>query len=245
MALSLTSPGIFSANSGVLPAYKDVLPYNTYVQWYENVHIPDWMGAKTGAITSAWRYQSLDPDSELPFLVTYRYPDISANSAPEFMNVTLNHPSLPEGGPINKFIKINVMSGPHVQTWRSGSTGDTRGPLLVTESIEPTGMTPDQFDEWYRDVYIYEVSLMEGWRRTSRFSNGMGSPKWFALHEFEESAVFEANTTGKISGLLGKSDETKEVEKAAKMVEIALWKLVRVYGDGAAAWGRPGEDHIL
>ena len=117
-------PGIFVANSGVLPAYQSVLPYDSFVKWYETVHIPDWMDAKEGAITSAWRYQSLDPDRELPFLVTYKYPDVAAQSAPEFMRVTLKHPSLPEGGPINKFTKFDVLAGSHVETWRSGSTGD-------------------------------------------------------------------------------------------------------------------------
>jgi len=127
MALALaaaTGPGIFWANSGVTAAYKDVLPYSTFVKWYETVHIPDWMGAKQGAITAAWRYQSLDPDAVLPFLVTYKYPEISAMNAPEFRNVTLNSPLLPEGGPFTKFVQLTAMSGPHVETWKAGSAGD-------------------------------------------------------------------------------------------------------------------------
>ncbi|KAK3356603.1 hypothetical protein B0T25DRAFT_516211 [Lasiosphaeria hispida] len=126
MTLAIPIPGIFWANSGVTPTFKDVLPYGTYVQWYENVHIPDWMGAKPGAITAAWRYQCLDSSRAMPFLVAYKYPDISATSAPEFKGVTLSDPLLPEGGPVTRFIQIVVMSGPHIETWRSGSTGDDR-----------------------------------------------------------------------------------------------------------------------
>lgn len=39
-------PGIFVANSGVLPAYQAVLPYDNFVKWYTEVHIPDWMGQR-------------------------------------------------------------------------------------------------------------------------------------------------------------------------------------------------------
>jgi hypothetical protein len=132
MALAASAPGIFWANSGVLSAYKSVLPYTQYVKWYETVHIPDWMGAKKGAITTAWRYECLDVTRALPFLVTYKYPDISANNAPEFRNVTLNSPLLPEGGPVNKFAQFSVMSGPHIETWRAGSAGDGTAPTIST-----------------------------------------------------------------------------------------------------------------
>jgi hypothetical protein len=138
--MALAVPGIFLANSGVLPAYKDVLPYANYVKWYEDVHIPDWMGAKTDAITSAWRYQSLDPTSALPFLVAYKYPDIGAMSAPEFRAVTLSHPSLPEGGPVSKFITITATSGPHNETWRAGSTGDGMSSLSRPTSDQVCGV---------------------------------------------------------------------------------------------------------
>jgi hypothetical protein len=112
----------------------------------------------------------------------------------------------------------------------------------VTETIElASSSAATSFHNWYTSTYITELSLIDGWRRTSRFS--VGGTRWLALHEFEERA-FEEGTT-KISGLLGKSDATKDVEKAAKRVDLALWKLVRVYGDKNAAWGLPGTDGIL
>lgn len=257
-------PGIFVANSGVLPEWLPELPYSGFVKWYENAHIPDWMGAKPGAISAAWRYESLDPNRELPFLVLYKYPDVAAQSAPEFTRVTLNHPSLPEGGPITKFTKFEVLAGSHVETWRSGSTGDSRsmhwcgsigkcqlltrrntgrGPLLVTETIQPAANTTKAFTDWYQSTYITELSLMDGWRRTSRFDVGGGN--WFALHEFEQRA-FDTKKVKKIEGLLGKrSDETKEVERTATSVKLAIWELVRVYGDERDSWGLPGTDSIL
>ncbi|KAK5653681.1 hypothetical protein OQA88_8711 [Cercophora sp. LCS_1] len=238
MALAAT-PGIFLANSGVLPASKDILPYPAYVKWYEDVHIPDWMGAKEGAITTAWRYQAVDEAQPWPFLVAYKYPDIAAMNAPEFRAVTLNHPSLPGGGPVSKFINIQISSGPHLETYRAGSAGDKRGPLLVTESIEPANMTTDEFHLWYRETYIYEIAKIDGWRRTSRFDT-RGQPRWLTLHEFEERSYADGKT--KITELLGESAEIKEVGKKAKRLDMALWRLVRTFGDENAAWGLPGTD---
>ena len=112
----------------------------------------------------------------------------------------------------------------------------------MTETIQPAPNSNKAFTDWYQSTYITELSLMDGWRRTSRFDVGGG--KWFALHEFEERA-FDANTT-KIDELLGRrSEETREVEKAATSVKLAIWKLVRVYGDADVAWGLPGTDSIL
>lgn len=230
--------------------YASVLPYTDYVKWYEDVHIPDWMGAKTGAITSAWRYQSLDPARATPFLVGYKYPDVAAQNAREFRDVTLNHPSLPGGGPVSKFIQITISAGPHIETWRSGSTGDTRGPLLVTEAIDlGSNITVDKFHEWYRESYIYELSKLDGWRRTSRFDVGGGgfgsaaNPRWLTLHEFEQHA-FEPNATT-ITSLFGDPEKYKDLVRSARKIELGLWKLVRVYGDGTAGWGLPGTDAIL
>ncbi|KAH8896894.1 hypothetical protein GQ53DRAFT_760978 [Thozetella sp. PMI_491] len=242
MALSPAqpTPGIFWANSGVKPA--SVLPYSDFVRWYEEVHIPDWMGAKPGAITSAWRYQCTDESRTLPFLVVYKYPNVSDFSSPEFRNVPLTHPSLPGGGSILNYMDIQGMLGPTIEVWQTekaseADIGKERAPILVSEAIDPADNTTDQFHAWYRETYIKEVSKIQGWRRTSRFENTMGGggaapqnstnakPKWLALHEFESS-------------------QTKTVEQTARKLDISLFKLVRVYGNKTAPWGSSWEDRI-
>ena len=263
MALAVSNPGIFWVNSGVIT--PDVLSYSDFVRWYENIHIPDWMGAKKGAITTAWRYECLDVGRALPFLVTYKYPEISANNAPEFRNVTLNSPLLPEGGPVNKFAQFSVMSGPHIETWRAGSAGDgtasssrlllataetdldtDRGPLMLSEAIDPpAGMTDAAFHEWYRETHINEVSQLEGWRRTSRFENKMGSPRWFAIHEYEEYGFYDTNKSAPVTALLGSSDKTKEIQKSARKLDMAFWNLTRAYGEETVPWGALSEEKIL
>lgn len=59
-------------------------------------------------------------------------------------------------------------------------------------------------------------------------------PRWLALHEFDEGA-FEGGT--KISGLLGQSKETKDIEHGATQIDIALFTLAREYGNKTISWG--------
>ena len=118
---------------------------------------------------------------------------------------------------------------------------------MLSEVIDPAAaMTDAQFHEWYRNVYITEISMLEGWRRTSRFQNKMGgASRWFAIHEFEEYAFGDTNKSAPVTSLLGASDKTKEVQKSAKKLDLAFWNLTRVYGDGTVSWGLVWEDQIL
>jgi hypothetical protein len=108
-----------------------------------------------------------------------------------------------------------------------------RGPLLVSESIEPS-ISTDKFHDWYRNVYINEVSHLKGWRRTSRFENTMtgGQGRWFALHEFDEGSL----TKSLKGALLGTSQETLAVQKASTKIDMARFKLARTYGNATNTW---------
>ncbi len=140
--------------------------------------------------------------------------------------------------------------------WRFHAPGEwlttirDRGPLLISESIDPAENVTDQaFNAWYRQTYIKEVSQLKGWRRTSRFENTMRGngargeePRWLALHEFEDGA-FEG--TGEIVSLLGQSEETRAMEKNAKQRKIMPFKLAREYGNRAIFWGDVEEEIVV
>ncbi|KAK3368838.1 Sialidase [Lasiosphaeria ovina] len=95
-----TGPGIFLPISGVQPEYRATFPYDNFTHWNET---------------------ALDEDRERPFMVAYKFPSISDLSAPEYVEIPLTHPSLPEGRPISKFTHVEAMAGPHIETWRSGN----------------------------------------------------------------------------------------------------------------------------
>ena len=121
MSLSAAIPGIFWVNSG--PLNFTLFPYPDYVKWYEGVHTPDWMAAKKGAITTGWRFQSEEENSKQPFLVVYKYPNISDFNAPEFRSVPLTSPLLPGGGPITNLANFTAFEGPNTEAWRNAKIG--------------------------------------------------------------------------------------------------------------------------
>ncbi|KAK4182450.1 hypothetical protein QBC35DRAFT_509956 [Podospora australis] len=244
---ALSNPGIFFANSGISPTSASILSYETYVKFYEQVHIPDWISVKPDAITAAWRWESLDPLATKPFLVAYKYENISDFNAPEYATVPLTHPSLalPGDRPFIEF--VDFTRGPHLETYRRGGSSDERYPLMISETINTGGkITPEELSKWYAEQYIYEVANATGWKRTSRFSTGTAS--WLALHEFDKVKGGSNETKQIPEGLLGTaeiSEKTREIGSRAKKVEVVPWELVRVYGDEKAAWGNEGEDILI
>ncbi|KAM7214726.1 hypothetical protein V8F06_009891 [Rhypophila decipiens] len=240
MALA-SNPGIFWVNSRV--ATPNVLPYADYVKWYENVHTPDWINAKPGAIDAGFRYQAVDPTHPWPFLVVYRYNDIADFNDPVYMNVSISHPSLPEGGPITKFVEFQAVVGPTIDSWKSPTATEDRGPVLVSESItQDREISDEKFNKWYRTTYINDISVMKGWRRTSRFNNTMragganakAQPKWLALHEFDEGA-FDGYTD--VVTLLMASDGARSMSVGAEQLGVTLFRLARQYGNKTISWG--------
>lgn len=132
MPPSVSGPGIFWVNSGVTT--PDLLPYQNFVRWYEDIHIPDWMGAKEGTMPVGWRYQCEDGSLETPFLVVYKFTDLADLGSKELAGVPLKHPSLPEGGPINKFTRFKAIVGPHIETWKSSTAPIGLYPAIFPET---------------------------------------------------------------------------------------------------------------
>jgi hypothetical protein len=57
-------------------------------KWYDEVHVPDVV--KTSGVTSAFRYKSIDPAAEKPYLALYAIPDISFCDSEEFNSIPIN-----------------------------------------------------------------------------------------------------------------------------------------------------------
>ena len=125
----------------------------------------------------------------------------------------------------------------------------------MSEAIYVAGEAADDFQQWYREEYMKEISQLKGWRRTSRFQNGRAgpppsgdnspensSPRWLALHEFEEDSL---DDTRHISSLLSQYKHAADANKNAREPEISLFRLMRVYGDSTTVWQDPNLDKII
>lgn len=120
-----------------------------------------------------------------------------------------------------------------------------RGRFLISEAIEPVADTTDAFHHWYCTTYINEVSSILGWQRTSRFElvfkkenpddPNLGKvviPRWLTLHEFTNLPEL----AGGGSTLLGSSDETRDMEKSARKIDVAPFRILSEFGDHKSPW---------
>jgi hypothetical protein len=241
----LSGPGILWINSKVTDPAS--LPVENFTKWYEQVHIPDIIAAgsklPSEGIVSSWRYKCLDTSRPAPFLAVYKVPDMGFLQSPEFKGIPMTHESLPDNGPIHRFAEFDARFLGHVETWSSKSANGKggRARFLISEAIEPAESTNiEDFHKWYRSVYVKEVSSLPGWRRTSRFNLVFKkenkddpeaakkiTPKWLALHEFDVDKVDGVLGAG---GLLGKSQETKNIDKTARKVDVAAFEALSSFG---------------
>ena len=67
-----------------------------------------------------------------------------------------------------------------------------------------------------------------------------GKTKWLALHEFDEGSLAEPLK----GSLVGTSQEVLEMQRSFPFVDIAKFKLTRVYGDKTNSWVRVEEEVI-
>jgi len=78
-------PGLLWVNSKLTE--PDQVGPQAYQKWYEQVHIADIF--KTSGIKEAYRYQSLNPDDERPYLALYPLDDTDFLDTDEFKGVPL------------------------------------------------------------------------------------------------------------------------------------------------------------
>ncbi|CAM1509559.1 Fc.00g032980.m01.CDS01 [Cosmosporella sp. VM-42] len=249
----LSGPGILWINSKVTdPAH---LPVEAFNRWYEEVHIPDIIGAKPGGVLASWRYKCGDSDRPAPFLAVYKVPDMGFLQSKEFKSIPMVHPTLPGHGPIHRFADFDARFLAHVETWKSDKALDERTSMLISEAIEPVEGMTDNFNDWYRSNYITAISKFPGWRRTSRFrlvfkkenkddSGGTEktTPTLLTLHEFQADSML---ATQKIASMLQELEGVKKVGLNPQMVDIAPFELFWGFGDTRRRCQRNGKSCVI
>lgn len=199
----LSGPGIIWVNS--MP--KTSLPEDTYNEWYQAVHIPDIIRAEPGkgGCIAAWRFKCRDASRLRPYLALYSVPDMGFVQSAGFQKVSQYSEMLPDGGPSQKFVDFDTRFYQRVQVLESrgesGVDSDTAkrciGKVVKSTAIQPAQGTEEEFDQWYRDEHLEQVSQMPGWRKSTRYELIFKvqskddeikeeAPKYLALHEFEE-----------------------------------------------------------
>lgn len=82
----MARPGILFVKSSIID--KDKMPPARWVQWYEEVHIPDVLS--TSGIDTAYRYTNIDPSGSHHFLAMYPVSNVEFLQTDEFKNIPSN-----------------------------------------------------------------------------------------------------------------------------------------------------------
>ncbi|KAF2788681.1 hypothetical protein K505DRAFT_314477 [Melanomma pulvis-pyrius CBS 109.77] len=233
----LSGPGIMWVNS--VP--KLPLSEGTFNEWYEKIHIPDIIKAKPSpeGCIAAWRFKSRDPSRARPYLALYAVPDMAFIQSSEFGRVSQYHELLPDGGPSQKFVdfdtrfyrRVQVLQKPEVE--RRGI-----GRVIKSTAIQPGPGMDCEFDRWYREEHLEQVSHMSGWRKSTRFelifkvqSNDdlkrEEAPKYLAIHEFEEGTEVKRMPKEEWT------DWTKKMVESAEKIDEGTFDYLWGMGDEA------------
>jgi hypothetical protein len=223
----LSGPGIIWVNSVPKPS----LPEDTFNKWYQTVHIPDIIGAEsgTGGCVAAWRFKCRDPSRPRPYLALYSVPNMGFVQSAGFSKVSQYSEMLPEGGPSQKFVDFDTRFYQRVQVFESRGKDETNdvtakrgiGKVVKSTAIQPANGTEEEFDQWYREEHLEQVSRMPGWRKSTRFElifkvqskddeTKEEAPKYLAIHEFEDGTEVK------------RMPREEWTEWTAKMVESAV-----------------------
>jgi len=236
----LTGPGILWINSKIIA--PDKLSPELFKTWYEEVHIPDIIAAKPGGVLAAWRYKCANPERPAPYLALYSIPDLAFLQTDEFRAVPMVHEMLPEGGPIHKFASFDARYYKKTQVYeKEGKTRPGRGININSAAIQPAEGMEEEFDMWYREEHLEQVSNEPGWIRSTRFElvfkvgdegkeDTDVTPKFLAIHEFEADGL----PGDRPQALHPISDLTKKIVGNAIKVDAAKFTLIRGIGDELA-----------
>ncbi|KAK6429258.1 hypothetical protein LTR95_014592 [Oleoguttula sp. CCFEE 5521] len=220
-------PGLLFVNSKITK--PDQLSPEAYADWYNKRHIPDIF--KTSGIKQAARWQALDPNQDRPYLALYPLEDLDYLNSDEFKAIPVHDDNLPGSGAIFDVASFDTRYYAFEQLYEPEETKNDQPDFVIACGFTPSDDA--EYDRWYRESHLREVSEITGWRRTGRYvlqfarenrkaagDNELAKPpKFLTLHYFDGAALPEAE--------LAKSGESERSQKnmaAMKETQIAIFK---------------------
>lgn len=184
---------------------KKTLKHEIFNHWYQTVHIPDIVAAKppnSDGCVAAWRYKCEDKSRTRPYLALYSIPDMGFVQSAAFGTISQYHDLLPGGGPSQTHVDFDTRFYRQVQVYGKDSGPRGIGGVIKSTAIQPGEGMKEEFDRWYREEHLAQVSKMAGWRKSSRYElifkvQSKGDPEWkeapkyLAIHEFEAGTKVE------------------------------------------------------
>jgi len=99
--------------------------------------------------------------------------------------------------------------------------------VLRTVWVEPADNTDVEFDEWYRKQHLDMLSMVSGFRRSTRYKRVDGTPpRYLACHEYDTANI----PVEQMKIVLG-TEWSKKILGGAKLFEGDLWQFITAYGE--------------
>ncbi|KUJ07859.1 uncharacterized protein LY89DRAFT_725586 [Mollisia scopiformis] len=255
MSLPLfTDPGILWVTSKI--THPDHLSEQTYLNWYDNEHIPEVLSVTP--IASLLRFRNLDPNAERPYLATCPLQDMADGG--ELRKVSVKSEKLPDdsgvlGGSSHDCADLDYRFYQLIQKYEPNGSEATLGKTktIVTGGFDMGPEVSEQeFHDWYDKEHLELLSQLPGYLRTTRYKllnhrtnaearaiKGLPSrpndtaiektepPMFHAVHEFSIEEL-DNEAAMKTIG----TERAKRIFSNATKSEYAVYRLEKSFGDG-------------
>ncbi|KAK5674465.1 hypothetical protein LTS10_012853 [Elasticomyces elasticus] len=249
------NPGLLFVNSKITRPSE--LSDEAYTKWYEeplgacDIANPSHIGwspdiFKTSGISEASRFLSIDPKSERPYLALYPLEDLEFLQTDEFycqsdpmadlVAIPVHHDSIPGSHAIFDFGDFDTRYYKFVQHYEAESAKSGQPNFVIAAAFTPTD--DEDYENWYRQEHLEEISGITGWRKTLRYALTFARqnrkpaaekeldepPKFLTLHYFDGDSLPEQELAG-ASG----SEWTKKQLGSMKAQQMAVFKKLSHY----------------
>ncbi|KAK6439645.1 hypothetical protein LTR95_004139 [Oleoguttula sp. CCFEE 5521] len=220
-------PGLLFVNSKI--TRPDQLSPQQYSRWYEDTHIVDIF--KTSGIKEAARWEALDPKQDRPYLALYPLEDLEFLNSDEFKAIPVHDDNLPGSGQIFTLADFDTRYYAFEQLYEPEDQKIEQPDFVIACGFTPSDDA--EYDGWYREEHLKQVSEITGWRKTGRYSltyarqnrkpagesDIAAPPKFLTLHYFDGASLPEAELARS-----GESERTKKNMGSMKATQIAIFK---------------------
>ncbi|KAJ9660888.1 hypothetical protein H2201_006780 [Coniosporium apollinis] len=206
-------------------------PEDTYNHWYNTKLIPSMLAAakNSGGPALVLRYKNNDvsPD-KFPDLALLPLDDLAALDSDAWTSLRLR--------PADESVECDVRQYELMQRFEGQAAKPGRGTCIVAAANTP-GVSDAEFDEWYRKQHLDMLSMVRGYRRSTRYKlvptaneritpGGEDIPRYLALHEFD-NADFDMEQLR----MCARTEWSKRVVGTYRQMWRDNWGLVHEAGD--------------
>jgi len=200
--------------------------------WYTNEHIKDMVNSTLTNLVV--RYKNVNSTAKWPYLAIYRLPDVARLRDQKVMgSIAPTSKLLPgkekgsKGGAYKDVMDMEMRAYSRTQTFEGQTPKSGRGKGLVTSDMEPANGKDAELDDWYKRQHLDMLSMLGGYRRSTRFQKLDGSsPKYLAMHEFDTTTL-----APEIRIVMG-TEWAKNMIRSAKAFSTDRWELISEFGQG-------------